>query len=186
VGGGERAHVSGTGGRQSRQVVAALQRRHQPPAGMTLRQLHRQAGEGGEISVVEPEAAKRILAAGIKAGGDEHELGRERVGRRQDLLPPGRQQLGAGGAGGQGNVHREALAVANAAIGGSAGAGIKRRLVAAAEEHGGIGGENVLGAVAVVYVPIEDQHPRQAMGHLQMAGGNGDVVVDAEAHAALG
>ena len=50
----------------------------------------------------------------------------------------------------------------------------------------GIGVEGVLGAVAVVDVPVDDQDALDAVGSLGVAGGDDDVVEDAEAHAEVG
>ena len=54
-----------------------------------------------------------------------------------------------------------------------------------AEEHH-LGGfiEDVLGAVAVMDVPIDDQDPGQLVSQPGVVGGEGDVVEQAEAHAA--
>ena len=52
----------------------------------------------------------------------------------------------------------------------------------AAHQHLLVAGETILGAVAVVHVEIDDRHPFEAVGLQGMAGGNADVVEEAEAH----
>jgi hypothetical protein len=56
----------------------------------------------------------------------------------------------------------------------------------AEEEDAGILVEDVLGAVAVVHVPIGDEHAFDAVDFAGVARGDGCVVEDAEAHAAGG
>ena len=57
-------------------------------------------------------------------------------------------------------------------------------LVRAEEEHGAVGVENVLRAVAVVDVPIGDQHAANAVLALRIARRDGDAVEEAKSHAA--
>ena len=45
--------------------------------------------------------------------------------------------------------------------------------------------KNVLGAVAVVIIPVHDQHAADAMLLLQIPGSNGDIIEDAESHTAI-
>ena len=63
-----------------------------------------------------------------------------------------------------------------------AGAGIKRHLVGGAIEHGLVVPENILRAVAVMHVPIDDGDALGPVLLLRMAGGDGDCVEKAEAH----
>ena len=77
-------------------------------------------------------------------------------------------------------------ALAFAGFLGGAGIGIPGRLVGAEEEDGTVGVERVLRAIAVVHVPIGDQHFGQAVAMLGVSRGNRHVVEDAEAHALLG
>ena len=62
-----------------------------------------------------------------------------------------------------------------------AGAGIERRLVDRHIEHLGARVEEVVGAVAVVNVPVEDQDPLERVLRDRVDRGDGDVVEDAEA-----
>ena len=104
--------------------------------------------------------------------------------RRDDVLDE-RQELLAPGARRDRQVDGVALALALAGVLGGAGAGIERPLVDARVEHVGRGGEDLLGAVAVVDVPVEDQHPLGAARGDRVPGGDGDVVEQAEAHRAV-
>ena len=49
-------------------------------------------------------------------------------------------------------------------------------------QHAVVAGDDVLGAVAVVHVEVDDRHPRQAARVERMARGDGHVVEEAEAH----
>ncbi len=55
-------------------------------------------------------------------------------------------------------------------------------LVNGVVEYRGVLFENVLGAVAVVDVGVNDAHPLDAVLHLQVAGGDGDIVEVAKPH----
>ena len=69
-------------------------------------------------------------------------------------------------------------------LAGRAGAGIERHLVGRAIEHGRVGPEDRLRAVAVMDVEIHDGDAVGAMRGLGVAGGDGDIVEEAEAHRA--
>ena len=69
---------------------------------------------------------------------------------------------------------------------GAAGAGIERPLVQGGEEDGVVVAKDLLGAVAVVDVEVDDRDTRKAELGLGVAGGDGDVVDEAEAHRAVG
>ena len=61
-----------------------------------------------------------------------------------------------------------------------------QEMVRAEVEHRAVFIEDVLRAVAVMHVPIDDQHLAQMVLVLCIAGGDGGVVEHAEAHAARG
>ena len=94
------------------------------------------------------------------------------------------QNLLAPGARGKRAIQRHAFARAFSVFAARAGARIPRRLMRAEEEHRAVGIENILRAVAVMDVPIGDQHPPDAMLALSVARRDRDGVEDAEAHAA--
>ena len=80
----------------------------------------------------------------------------------------------------------DALARTIAGLVGAPGSGIERPLVGAEEEHRGVLVKDVLRAVAVVHVPIHDQHASHAVPLLRVARRDGDVVEQAETHPASG
>ena len=86
--------------------------------------------------------------------------------------------------GGHRQVDREALALARADVVERAGARIERLLVDAREQHLARLVEDRVGPVAVVHVPVEDEHPLDAERVERVPGGDGDVGEQAEAHRA--
>ena len=115
----------------------------------------------------------------VEAGGDDDQVRREivdapagcatvKASRKMSLPVRGRQ--------------RRVDDVADAGLVLGAGAGIERHLVGRAVEHARIVPEDVLRAVAVVHVPVDDGDALGAMRLLRMAGGDGGVVEQAEAH----
>ena len=120
---------------------------------------------------------------GVEAGGHEHPGGREPLDRRCHHLVDRRERGVTGGAGRKREVDRRPRRRRAAGLGGAAGAGIERRLMRRHVEHARVVPEDVLGAVAVVHVPIEDQHPFAPFG--ERGAGDRDVVQQAEALAAL-
>jgi hypothetical protein len=68
----------------------------------------------------------------------------------------------------------------------AAGARVEGVLVEGEKEHRGVVVEQVLGAVAVVDVPVDDHHPLDPVPALQVARRHRDVVEQAEAHRPVG
>ena len=50
-------------------------------------------GHPGEVRLDQPELRQRVLEMGVEAGGDEQNIGRECVERRQDALLVGAAEL---------------------------------------------------------------------------------------------
>ena len=96
---------------------------------------------------------------GVVAGRDHDQPRRVRArDRRHHVLDEGEELLAAG-PGRHRQVDRVALPLPVARVLGRPGARIERPLVDAGVEHVAVGGEDRLGAVAVVDVPVEHQHP---------------------------
>ncbi len=85
---------------------------------------------------------------------------------------------------GQRHVHRVTGAFASAELVGGAGAGIERPLVQRAEQHPRIVPEDVLRAVAVMHVEVDDRHAREPAAQRRLRR-HGDVVQETEAHAGV-
>lgn len=123
---------------------------------------------------MEGAAAEGVALVGVEAGGDGDEVGTVAAEVIEGAAEGGAVVF-AGGEGGDGVVKDVAAEVHGA------GAGIGGVLVDGKEFHAGLVEEDVLGAVAVVNVEIEDGDafgPGGGGGE----GGDGDVVQIAEAH----
>ena len=113
----------------------------------------------------------------VEAGGDDHEVGLEGAHRGLDDVVEGSLVVLVAAAGRERDVERRvALVVAGRPI------RIERPLVERDEEHGRVVAEDLLGAVSVVDVPVDDRHALEAELGLGVAGGDRDVVEEAEPH----
>ena len=143
-------------------------------------------GEFGEVAVGEGEAAEGVAAAGIEAGGEDDEVGAEGVHGGDEFLAEGIKDGATAGAGGEGAIEGGGLAGGGAGFGGGAGAWVPGGLMDGEEEDVGVFVEDILGAVAVVDIPIDDEDAIDAPGFAGVPSGDGGVIVDAEAHATGG
>ena len=109
----------------------------------------------------------------------------ERLGCRDEFVTEGSQDLFASGAGGEGAVHGAVRALVCAGFIRPSRPGIPGRLVDTKEKYRAVFVENILRPVAVVDVPVGDQHSLDTMFALRIAGGECNVVKHAEAHALL-
>ena len=109
----------------------------------------------------------------------DQQVGREVVEPRQDRRFERLAEHVAAVAGAQRRVDD---LVVLAGLAERAGAGIERHLVGRRVHDGSVVPEDVLGAVAVVDVEIDDGDALDAMGRLGVAGGDRRVVEEAEAH----
>src|SRR5215210_995545 len=174
-------HGRGDARREGVEVVAALQdeRRGRRP---------HLAGQGGEPGGEAPEgrglqrhASQRVVPVGVVTGGDQDQgrtelahYGEEDPGerRRVSFFPRTR---------GEGHVHGEAPSPALPHLVGPAGPGIEGALVGREVEDLPVVVEDVLGTVAVVYVPVEDGYSLDP-ARTGVFGGYRDVVEQTEPH----
>ena len=120
---------------------------------------------------------QRIVAMGVEAGRDEHELGLEGTHDRLDDLVECRVVGGITRTGGERDVHD------------SLGVRIRpsrpwpeRPLVKRDREHARVVAEQRLGAIAVMDVEVDDGDALETERVLRVTGGDRDVAEDAEAH----
>ena len=160
------------------EVVAALQEGDGAAGGRGQR--HRPGQQPPVVAGRQGHAGQWVGPVGVEAEGHEHPRGGEALGHRPDDLVE-RGPVGvARGPGGEREVDGEALAVAGAGLLQPARARVEGRLVGRHVEDAAVGVEGVLGAVAVVDVPVEDRHPLTPIGEGRRA--HGHVVEQAEAH----
>ena len=120
--------------------------------------VEQQPVHGDEAGGGDAHPAERVALVGIEAGGEDDQLRGERPYLRHNEAFGCGQVLGIPAAGGQRHVQGVTLARADTALACRPGAGIERILMNGQVVHRGAAIEDVLGAVAVVYVGIEDQH----------------------------
>jgi hypothetical protein len=133
-------------------------------------------GDPGVVGLAQVEVGHVVFGVAVEAGGDHDQLRGEGVQPRQPVRLHGGAEGGAVGA----RRQRDVGDVGGGAVG--AAAGVERVLEAGAEQHPLVAGEDVLGAVAVVDVEVDDGDALQAvLGH-GVGGADGDVVEEAEAH----
>ena len=170
--------VAATESRRAFEVVTTLEEHDQAPgSGCERRDPGRQIGE---IARREVEPGERIGAMGVEPGRNQHPGGREVLDRRRHHGVERVEVDVAGRARGEREVERRAHTGADAGLVEPSGARIQRPLVQRDVEHIGRRLEDLLRAVAVVRVPVDDEHPL-APGH-QRGRGDRDVVEQAEAH----
>ncbi len=169
---------------KTNEIVATLENRNETATGIFVRDVQRDVGEFGEIGIGEKKTAERVAAAGIEAGGDQNEIGAEGFHARREVLTESAGYFRAAGTGGERAIERELLPCPLTGFARRSCSRIPGRLVRAEEEDGGIGVEDVLRAVTVVHVPIGDGDALDSVATLRVAGSNGDIVEQAEAHAA--
>ena len=182
----EGADVGGDSGGEAFEGVAAFEDGKQAALGMFGGDFEGEFGERGEVGVGEPEAAEGVADAGVEACGEQDERGLEGFGGGEEAFPEGPEDFVVARAGGKRAVHDASLALALAGFLLGAGAGVPGVLVGGEEQDAAVGIEGVLGAVAVVDVPIDDEDAVGSVFALRVAGGEGDVVEEAEAHAGVG
>ncbi len=164
------------------QVVAALEREHDAPAGEALEA----GGQPGVPGRRDAHLAERISVGRVEARRDQDEVRREETRDRQQHAVEGGEVLGVAHAAAPRHVDGEAAAGAAADLRERPRARVERRLVRREVEDRRVLPEGVLRAVAVVEVPVDDEDPLGGPGGLERARRDGDVVEETEAHGAVG
>ena len=157
----QRHHVAHTRHAESLRRVTTLERAHDPPAAPGLRALDEKARQRLEVLVLERERAERIARQRIEARRDESRdrarspSSPRRSRRRSASTYVARRKVGA---------HRDIPHVAvRTAIVGGAGAGIPRPLVHRDEVDVALVLDERLRAVAMMDVPVDDEHALRAV-----------------------
>ncbi|MCI0363184.1 MAG: hypothetical protein L0219_04835 [Phycisphaerales bacterium] len=140
----------------------------------------REAGFG------EHHVGEGVIAVGVEAGGDEHELGFVGVGDGDQETLIEMEVGGVVEAGWERRIDGEAFAGAVADLVEVAGVGEEAVLVGTEEENISAVIEGVLGAVAVMDIPVDDEDALKVVVSDGMRGGDGDVVEETKAHGLSG
>src|SRR5436305_531317 len=171
--------------RQARQVVPPFEQRQHAAAADLGGELAQPSPPAPEPLLRHPHAAEGVVPPGVETGGEDQGVGGEAAKGGEDPVADRLLVDVVAGAGGERHVEREPLAGADPPLARRAGAGVEGVLVGAGVEDVGARLEEVLGAVAVMDVEIEDRHPRGAVAAAQALGGHRGAVEEAEAHGHL-
>ncbi len=152
---------------------------------MLAGQIEHQAREFHVVFVGQFESTERVALARVEAGRDHHQLRLVTVHGIRQGMERG-QEFPPAGAGRHRPIHRGSEPRAAAGFLPASRPRIPRPLVRAEIEDGTVLVEDLLGAVAVVHVPVDDQHLADAVLPLRISGGDAGVVENAKAHAAFG
>jgi hypothetical protein len=167
---------------QRPQVVAALQDQNQPVPGVAPGDGAHAPAQRGEAPGGDAHAAQRIVAVSIEPGRHQQQVGAVGIGNGLQQLVEDRRELGIAASLCERHVDGMARARTGADLVGAARARVERVSVRAEVQHVAAVIERVLRAVAVVDVPVHDEHALVAQGGAGVGRRYGDVVEEAEPH----
>jgi len=174
------------GGRRLRQrfeIVTAFQHRDDAALRAHVGDRHDLARHPAEIRLDQVQVGERVAPMRIEACRYHDQVGLEIPQPGQNDLLEGFAELRPAVAGAQGRVDD---GVVLAALAHRPGTRIERHLVGRAIHHAGIGPENLLRAVAVMDVEIDDRDALQAVPLLRMPRRDRHIVEEAETHGPRG
>lgn len=150
---------------QSLQVIAAFEHGDNAPAGGLVGKVHQLTRDPGVVLGAQIQRRQRIAVMRIEAGGDDQQLGAEFFQPRQDQALERGTEFGPAVLGRERCID-DGVVIAALALG--AGARKQRHLVRRAVHHGRVRPEDVLRAVAVMHVEIDDGGALDAVFALRM------------------
>ena len=163
--------------------ITAFQNAYDAAVCAVGRDFAREDGQVGKIFVGETELSQRIALSRVKACADENEFRPKRFHGGNELGFESAENLGATAPCGEGAVERGAGTFAPTGLVGVSRSRIPRVLVGAEKENVRVFVKDILSAVAVVNVPIDDEDSADAEVFTRMRCGNGNVVEHAKSHA---
>src|SRR5271166_846775 len=175
----QRRHMRGHRARQGVEVVAAFQHRDDAAAAAPLSDFHQAPRHPGIVRLDEIEVAERIAAVGIEARRDDDEIRREVGDARQDRNFHGLAEDLAPVTGAQGGVDD---LIVLAAVPYLPRARKEWHFVRRGVHDGSVIPKDVLRAVTVMDVEIDDRDALGAIDRLGVTRGNGSVVEETESH----
>ena len=140
----------------------------------------------GEVShLTDFHSGQRVVSVSVKTTGDQDHLGFEIPGHGHNDPLQKPDVLGVAAAGRHGEVYGGPSARPLPRFAKSAGSGIVGVLVGGDVEDAGVAFEGVLGAVAVMDIPVQDHQLFQAHLALKSASRHGHVVEETKTHGAV-
>src|SRR5262249_47197293 len=163
------------------EVVAALQHRHDPSR-VLVSQLQNLPGHVREIAVLEQQPAKGVAPPRIESCRDDDEIGWQFLLDDVEPLDKDFAVQSSLGSGAQRNVQVESFALAFASLVQASRAGVIRILMRREIKDRWIAIKDVLGAIAVMDIPIDDYDPFRSVSRLSISGAYRGVVEQAKPH----
>src|ERR1041385_5074084 len=128
-----------------------------------LCRLHHERGEQSERAGREIHVGERVVAVRVETRGDDDQVRTVPLDGREDLPPECGDILLLPRARRHRNVEREARTLTLSPLRAAPGAGVKWKLVRADIKHRWVFIKDILRAVAVVHVPVDDRHASGSM-----------------------
>mgnify|MGYP003577671221 CR=1 FL=1 len=169
--------------RKTVEAIPAFKDSNDSPLAEFVGEIDDNARHCGKTSRGNVELPEDVVPHSVKAGADQNKVRLERTGRRYQLRFEGIEKLRVAGAHRHRHIELRADGFACTGFSRAAGSGIRAVVVGIEDKNVLVFVEGVLRAVAMVLVPILEQHTFHSMHLLGIARGNRNVVVDAEAHA---
>ena len=152
---------------------------------MFLGDTEHQFAERLEVFRLQAQRADRVLSVRVETGADQHQLWPTALGRVGQHRLEAREVLAASGAELQRQVEDRSETFSFSGFFRVAGAGIKRGAMCREEMNLAVLVEDVLRAVAVMHVPIDDQNSPQPV-RLSLSRRNRDAVEQTKTHRIVG
>src|SRR5512144_2794557 len=172
-------HVGRNRARKPLQIIAALKQGDDAPVGAHIGNVHQLLGDPRVVSLDEIEIGERVTRVRVESGRDDQNVRLEFTQTWENDRLERFLESGTTVAGRQWRVDN---GVEFASLADRAGARAKRQLVGGAVTYARIGPEDVLRAIAMVDIEINNCRPLDAMHFLRVTRGNGRVVEETEAH----
>src|SRR3954449_11707450 len=129
------------GFRETLEVVAALEQRHDTPAGAAARDVEKLRGRPGEVGLLEVQVGERVAPVRVEAGRYDDKVGPKRLDARKQAGLEGVPEYLPVRTGRQRGIDD---GVVIAPLRARPGAGVERHLMRRAVEDGGVAPEDVL------------------------------------------
>src|SRR5262245_49570032 len=181
----KRFHVRHYAFGESIQPVAAFQHGHEPRVAEFVGQLHDHASQRGIAFWRDVELAEEIFAHAVEAGADKDEVGFEASDRWHELSFEGLKELRVACSWRHGHIQDLARSRSRPGFLHRAGSRVGAVIMRTEIKDGTIVVEDILRAIAVVIIPINNQNSTDSMLLLKIARSDGDIVEDAKPHAAI-
>ena len=168
-------HAAGQGS----EVIAAFQHQRQLAITMSVGDILEHAGEHREVIIAKIQ--RHVVTVWIEPRRDKYQVWLKALGGRNQYVPKRLFKREIAGIPRYRCVHGVSLAKPGAYVLQLSGTGIERRGAMDIEKkYIGIGPENILGAIAVVGIPVDNQDALTAQLRLGMSCCNSDVIDQAK------